>query len=420
MKIFAKILLPIIAFTSTSLASGITIKPTGRFDFSSGFINNKGDKAHNKVSVNRDRFGFMSQGKFILNIKHELENNISYGAQISLHTSSRSDRSTPSHLFFESEAGKWEFGSDKSVMTKMKITGYSNASATGGMWDAWVAPDIRDKKIQYVTNAGNFLDTKTRNVDKIEYSRKISYYTPKIAGFQLGVSYVPDTVNGGSGPVRDDAPDYHVSKLVKGYAFDIKDGVALGLTKEHILNDIASIKLSVLSEFGKVAVKTPTKKEFADAIAETPTNPLIDPKSTKFKKLSTYNIGAELKYGKFAISGCYADFRKSLTGSNPLIDPSDRKKSYLYNVGAKYSFEKISMSGHYFYSNNKKNIVEATTFGVDYKLAPGIMPYAEVTAFRAKGAYKVADGLVGSNRSTKYASDNHHGGLFLVGMKLEF
>ena len=413
MKNFAKILLPIIAFASTSLASDITIKPTGRFDFSSGFIKNKGEKSNNKVSVNRDGFGFLSQGRFILNVKNQLENNISYGAQMALQTSSRSDRSTPSHLFFESDAGKWEFGSDKSVMTKMKITGYSNASATGGMWDAWVAPDIRNKKIQYVTNSGNFLDTKTRNLDKVEYSRKISYYTPKISGFQLGVSYVPDTVNDGGGPVRDDAPDYHmVNKIAKGYAFDIKDGIALGLTKEHKLSEKASVKLSLVSEFGKVAVKKPTTKAFADAVKAQ--DELIDPKNTKFKKLSTYNIGAELKYGKFAVSGCYADFRKSLTASDPLIDPSDRKKSYLYNVGAKYSFNKLSVSAHYFHSDNKKNVVGATTVGVDYKLAPGIMPYAEFTAFNAKGAYKL------KNKDTTYVADNHHGELFLVGIKLEF
>lgn len=413
MKTFAKILFPILALSQTVLASDITIKPTGKFDFTSGFIKNKGDHSNNKVSVNRDGFGFLSQGRFILNVKNQLENNISYGAQIAMQTSTRSDRNTPSHLFFESDAGKWEFGSDKSVMTKMKITGTSNASATGGAWDSWVAPDIRDKKIQYVTNPGNFLDTKTRNVKKIEYSRKVSYYSPKISGFQFGVSYVPDTVNDGGGPIKDDAPDYHlVDKIAKGYAFDIKDGIALGLTKEHQFNDEVSAKLSLVTEFGKVAVKKPTQAELADAT--TAGNSLVDPTGVKFKKLSTYNIGAEVKYGKFAISGCYSDFRKSLTANNPLIDPSDRKKSYLYNIGAKYSFEKTSVSAHYFYSDNKKNTVSATTFAVDYKLAPGIMPYAEVTAFKAKGAYKA------NNNDIVYVSDNHHGGLFLVGLKLEF
>ena len=417
MKTIAALLLPVIAFASSSLASsditGITIKPTGKFDFVAGVLDNKGQNSKELVSVNRNRFGFLSQGRFVLNVKNQLENNISYGAQIALQTTSRSDRNTPSHLFFESDAGKWELGSDKSVMTKMKITGYSNASATGGSWDAWVRPDIRGKDIQYVTNAGNFLDTKTRSLKHIEYSRKISYYTPKLSGFQLGVSYVPDTTNIGGNPIKDDAPDsFHMTKMTKGYAFDIKDGLALGLTKEHKFNDKTSAKLSLVSEFGKVAVKTPTAKQVSDAAAAG--DPLVDPKGVKFKKLSTYNIGAEIKHGKFAISGCYANFRKSLTANKPEIDTVDRKKSYLYNIGAKYSFEKLSMSAHYFHSLNKGNTVDATTVGVDYKLAPGIMPYAEVTAFNAHGSYKA------KNQSTTYTADNHHGGLFLVGIKLEF
>ena len=413
MKNIAKILLPIIAFAGTALASedmtGIRIKPTGRFDFSMGVLDNKGYNSTTKVSPNHNRYGFLSQGRFILNVKNQLENNISYGAQIALNTTSRSDRNTPSHLFFESDAGKWELGSDKSVMTKMKITGTTNAAATGGLWDVWAKPDISDKGIQYVTNPGNFLDAKTRNLNQTEYSRKISYYSPKMAGFQFGVSYVPDTSNNGGTPIKDNGPDnVHLKQLASNYSFDIKDGVALALTKEHKLRDNASAKVSVVTEYGKVVVNQPTAKQLAA------TNPPVNPQGVKFKKLRTYAIGAELKYGKFAISGCYANFMKSLTANNPQIDPADRKKSYLYGVGAKYSFEKLSMSMHYFYSDNKKNTVAATTFAVDYKLAPGLMPYAEVTAFNAKGAYKAV------NQSTNYTSNSHRGGLFLVGMKLEF
>ena len=422
MKTIAKILLPIIAFANTSLASEdmtvIRIKPTGKFDFSMGVIDNKGHNSTKKISTNHNKYGFLSQGRFTLNVKNQLENNISYGAQIALNTTSRSDRTTPSHLFFESDAGKWEFGPDKSVMTKMKITGYTNASATGGMWDVWVNPDINDKGVQYVTNASNFLDSKMRSGKQVEYSRKISYYSPKISGFQLGVSYVPDTSNNGGSPIKDGSPDaLHLNKIVSGYSFDIKDGVALALTKEHKFSDKASAKISVVTEFGKVVVNQPTAAQLITAAAVPAggvANPLVDPKGVKFKKLQTYNIGAELKYGRFAISGGYANFMKSLTANNPLIDPADRKKSYLYSVGAKYSFEKLSMSTHYFYSDNKKNTISATTFGIDYKLAPGLMPYAEVTAFNAKGAYKAL------NQSTNYTTDNHHGGLFIVGIKLEF
>lgn len=413
MKNFAKMLLPILAFAHSSLAAdGVTIKPNGKFDFAAGILDNRGYNSKELVSVNKNRFGFLSQAKFVLNIKNQLENNISYGAQISLGTSTRSDRSTPSHLFFESDGGKLEFGSDKSVMTKMKITGWSNASATAGSWDAWARHDIRGNNIQYVTNPSNFLDTKVRHVKQLEYSRKISYYTPKLAGFQLGISYIPDTLNMGGTPLKDDAPDYHINKVVSGYGFDMKDGIALGLTKEHMFSDKLSAKLSLVGESAKVAVKIPSAADTAAAIKAG--NPLVSPVGVKFKKLRTYNIGAEVKYGQFAISGCYADFRKSLTANNVLIDPADRKKSYLYNVGAKYSFEKLSISATYFHSNNKKNTIDSFTIGTDYKLAPGIMPYAEVTTFNAKGWYKKL------NNDTTYISDNHHGIVALVGMKLEF
>ena len=80
MKNIAKILLPIIAFAGTALASedmtGIRIKPTGRFDFSMGVLDNKGYNSTTKVSPNHNRYGFLSQGRFILNVKNQLENNI--------------------------------------------------------------------------------------------------------------------------------------------------------------------------------------------------------------------------------------------------------------------------------------------------------------------------------------------------------
>lgn len=72
-------LLPIIAFASTALASeditGIHVKPVGRFDFSMGALDNKKHNATEKVTTNHNRYGFLSQGRFILNIKNQLENN---------------------------------------------------------------------------------------------------------------------------------------------------------------------------------------------------------------------------------------------------------------------------------------------------------------------------------------------------------
>lgn len=416
MKNWSKVFIPLFLFSNTVLATsaeelkGISISPKARFDFMIGALDNKGMNSSEKISPNHHDFGFLSQGRFVLNIQNKLDNNITYGAQVAVQTTSRPDRNTPTHLFFESDAGKFELGADKSVTTKMKITGYSQSAATGGLWDVWVRPDIRNKDIQYVTNASNFLDSKSRNVKHTEYSRKVSYYTPKISGFQFGVSYIPDTTNIGAEPLGDDdIENFHMNKIVKGYKFDIKDGVGLGVTKEHNVNDDLSVKLSLVGEYGKVVPKKPTIAE----INKDPNNPLVDPEGAKFKKLQTYNIGAEVKYGKLGFAASYANFNKSLTSNNPLIDPADRKNTHIYTIGSKYGFEKLNLSANYFHSTHKKNVVEALTLGADYKLASGILPYAEVTYFKAKGAYKA------KHRDTQYIKDKHNGLLLLMGIRME-
>ena len=195
MKYIAKILLLILSFSQVVTAEeGITIKPKGRFDFVLGIMDHK-VKNLKRVSAHRNNFAFLSNASFTINATNRLSEDMAYGVQIALATSSRSDRKIQSHLFFESPAGKWELGSDKSAANKMKITGSSNASATGGAWDMWVKPDIRGHNVQYITNTGSFLDTKMRDPKNSEYSRKITYYTPEIYGFQGGISYIPDSTN---------------------------------------------------------------------------------------------------------------------------------------------------------------------------------------------------------------------------------
>ncbi len=398
MKNLIKILLPILALSQSALAAeaGITVKPKGAFDFTFGAINNHGSLGDRKISVNRDRIGFLSQASVTINVENRLSEDLAYGAKLALVTDTRNDRKTPSSIYFESPAGKWELGSDKSATTKMKITGTSNVAATGGTWDVWAKPDIRNNGIQYVTNLGNFVDTKTRNVNDLEYARKITYFTPEMMGFQAGVSYIPDTANIGSNTIKH-APT-HLHLVAPGYSFDIKDAIAWGVSQKYKANDDLSFKASVVGEVGKVVPKiTDVTKAVAGA---------------KFKKLRTYTVGAEVKYAKFAISGCYSNYMKSLTANG--VDDVDRKKTEIYNIGGKYSFDQLSVSLSYLRSNHKKNIVNATTLAADYKLAPGILPYAEVTAFNAKGWYKNAP------TATTYTADKHSGWLLLTGVRVEF
>lgn len=400
MKKLIKIILPILAFAQTTVAleeTGLTVKPKGSLDFSFGAIKDNGPHDKKTVTTNRDGIGFFSSAGVSINVENRLEEDLVYGAKVALTTSTMSDRKVPTMAYFESRAGKFEVGSDKSAASKMRITAYSNSSATGGIWDMWVTPDIRGRKIPYQTNPGGFLDQKTRTYKDLEFSRKITYFTPEMSGFQAGISYVPDTTNSGHKTMKD--PTYHMMAITSGYSFDIRDGVAWGITQKIKANDDLSFKLSLTGETGK-----PVARAVKDGVVSSEIT-----KNIKFKRLRTYVAGAEMKYAQFALSASYADFMKSMTS---ILDDHGYTKSTVKTLGGKYSLEQLSCSITGFASDHKKNKVDAITLATDYKLAPGLLPYAEITFYKASGWYKDAKNIRNS--------DSHRGTLFILGMRMEF
>lgn len=372
---------------------GVSVRLSGSADFSAVAINHSGPKDKRAVSTHKDNLALYTTAKVTVHAENKIDEDTKYGANIALSTATRNARSTPTEFYFESRAGKLEVGSGKSAVSKMKITGDNSAVAAKGRWDTFVKADVRSHNITYFSNMGNFLDTKTRNLTKTEYSRKISYYTPMMAGFQVGVTYVPDSTNHGGSTVN--TPEYHVKNyMATGHQFAIKDGIGYGLTFENEVSKDFKYKFAVVGETGKVI---PMKMDNT-------------PVTSKFKNLKTYTVGANFEYGNFSFSGAYADYMKSFTSAD--VDPGIKKDIKLYSVGAGYHHNDWGFSIMHFSSKAKKNTINATTLGIDYKVAPGLLPYAEITPFSAKGSY-----LDSNNVRQK---DKFNGTFFVAGVKLEF
>ena len=399
MKKTVKYLLPLLISSNVAMAGsccggdGVSVKLSGSADFSAVAINHSGPKDKRAVSVNKDNLALFTTAHLTVSAENKIDEDTKYGAKIAVATATRNARSAPTEFYFESRAGKLELGSGKSAVEKMKITGGTSAVAAKGRWDTFVKADIRGNNISYFSNMGNFLDTKTRNLTHTEYSRKVSYYTPKMSGFQLGISYIPDSSNHGGTTVKD--AEYHVKNcMAPGHQFAIKDGVGYGATFENEVSKDFKYKFAVVGETGKVI---PKKIDGTDVTA-------------KFKNLKSYTVGANFEYGDFSFSGAYADYMKSFTSAD--IDPDIKKDIKLYSFGMGYHYGDLGMSIMHFSSKAKKNTINATTLGIDYKLAPGLLPYAEITPFSAKGSYLDTNNV--------RQSDKFHGTFFVAGVKLEF
>jgi hypothetical protein len=382
-----------------SVQSSLTLKLEGVFDFQSGFRKQgklKGDEKN--VSDNRGNFAFATSSAFSATVSNEVDG-VKYGAKIVLLPTTKAKGSVGyngSHLFLESDYGKVEVGAPHDAGAKMRLLG-NDVAAGPGAWDAYSKFGEEVKYKGLATEFGVFPDyffdrdfkTKIGRLnDGTEPARKISYYTPEFNGFQFGISYIPDSGNVGgasSAPGVDSKSGIITAQLdsVKDQHYmvinrNVKDAFSLGLSYKCNIADGIDLKLAVTGEYGKPATKI---KEFdkSKAADDAKDKPVAE---HKLSALKTYNIGAALTYGNFGYSVSYGSLNKSLTSKQ--YHKTGRDTKY-YQGAVAYTQGPIKTSVTYFKSNCFKNTVDAVTLGTEYKMLPGLLPYAEIAYFQAKG-----------------------------------
>jgi len=379
------------------VVSDLKVELSGYADFQAGLRNQNhlsGDEKN--VSKNRNNFAFYNSAAMVANVSNKVSD-VTYGGKIVLVPTAKRKGSASyngSHIYMESDFGRVEAGSPFSASSNMMVDG-GDIYVGSDDWDRYADFStkhlMQESEVQpsFATFAEFFLDDKlATNLDQRSYSsepaRSISYYTPKFAfgnstKLQAGVSYAPDSSNTGA-----DNPDTHSSgvdirnvKLRNIDRFEIdrtvKDAISGGIALEQNLGDGIDLKVGITGEYGKAAGKA--KKFATDAADEVPTE-------FKLSNLRTFNIGAILNVGNFSCAGSFGSLGKSLT--TPEFHKTGRKTSY-YTGTVAYKQGPFAASVSYFKSDQFKNTVDAVSIGTQYKMAPGFVPYAEISGFSLKG-----------------------------------
>lgn len=302
--------------------------------------------------------------------------------------------------------GHVEMGSNDGVARTMKVDASSIARATGGIDGDWtyfadvntITPAAGGAAAHGAGSAGT-LTGATGNANFITGPRlpvehgpatgffneawgnnnKITYYTPKFSGFQLGVSYSPDLENRGQLTDR-------VNTLGTGSvsARDIWEGA---LSYEGQWDQIG-FAAAVTGQTGK-AVNVGTVSTLED--------------------LNAWNVGAKVSYMGFSLAGSYGDWDDSLTSNTPGVDA----KADYWTVGGAYETGPFGASVTYLQSNSQiagadnDNEFQSVSVGVDYKLAPGLTPFVEWTYYDID-----PQGSAGAN--------DNQGNVVIVGSQLSF
>jgi len=332
-----------------------------------------------------DNRAFRNDNEIHFNIAGKTDSGLGYGAEIDLQAdiNGGGDASPGSSAAGDTNSGitahrtygwvqgdNWghlEFGSNDGVARTLKVDASNIARATGGIdGDYKYFADVNAFTGEVVSGGpnGTFNASVLRsNPNFITAPRlpvengpadgfstdvwgnddKITYYTPRFQGFQLGVSYAPSLTNRGELTSRVEATS-------TGTAHDIWE---FGANYENQFDQIG-FAAGATGELGNVS---------------------NDLTTVKVNDIRAWNGGAKVSFAGFSVAGSYGDWKNSLD-----VDGTD---AWYYTGGLAYEFGPFGASVTYLNSTDKaegySDKFQDVSFGVDYKLAPGLTPFAEYT-----------------------------------------
>lgn len=384
---------------------GLSVKVGGKVDIQYGFINQKAyfkNPANNKnlpqyddnkpAQMNTEGASFTNQQALVSNgeLKFEVEKvvdsctkyglNINADANTSPALSGNPNFASKVFIYMENGVGRFEVGANDGASSEMAFSGEKIAKATGGIdgdYTVWIpygaVGGAANQMLEDTFLTSPALPYSAQNQKK---ANKITYYTPTYNGFKAGFSYVPDvTVQGTT----------YEALSFKGSGY--KNVVEGALSYEHKAENM-SFGLSVTGQMGEARPAY---------ISSTTTKDL--------KKLGAWQVGGQVAYDAFTVAASYGDWGTSGTLKNPVAGTPSKKANF-WTAGVAYDYQDkggasltylnsqrrggFSMNAVDYITANQAAFdgatqkYEALSVGLEYKVMPGLMPYAEFTSFNYK------------------------------------
>jgi len=240
------------------------------------------------------------------------------------------------YAFFEGSFGRIEIGDADGAATQMGYTSPDPAPASGvNSANFYANPPASN-----IAGALGSTPTTYQNWDA--QNTKIAYFTPRMSGFQFGVSYTPSScftgpsVDGAGCPSLGQAPtDNTADKQSEVYQFGA-----------NYTNTFGGIDTAVSATY------------------VTATNELANSSLTKDRE--SYSFGANLGYQDWTVGGSYLHDNKGLVSN----------ETDAWDLGVKYTMGALSVGVQHIESTtafySREDNVKATMIGAGYKIGPGV------------------------------------------------
>lgn len=325
-----------------------------------GYVNFQAAMFDNDAANNSDR-DFQSESELKVTAKGTADNGLEYGAYIEVFASTTDTSNTDEvNLYLKGGWGKLELGDQDGAASAMGFAApYVGIGQVFGSYVDYVPTADRGYR-----NAESAADTFMKVIDTYD-DTKVTYYSPKFAGFQAGVSYVPELGSEGEGVVFTDTTS------------DFRDGFEFGLGYE---GELSGVKVKGVGTYT-----------------------MADSTSNAVEDLSSWGLGLQLGYQGFTFGGNYVD-----DGDSGLASATTNDNVKKYSLGATYEADAWGVGLSYAQVDFDQN-------GVSYDSAGGTGSGGDYTAWGAGATYKIAPGLTAGadlvffdrNRDTGTDSDGY-------------
>ncbi|MEH6474857.1 MAG: porin [Sneathiella sp.] len=347
-----------------------------------------------------------------------LDNGLKFGVNIQLEARATGDQVDETFIFVEGAFGRVNIGSENAASYLMH---YSSPSPVIG----WTLNDSN-------ANASGF-GTPATSATEVSDADKITYFTPRFSGFQLGASYTPDgdeeTGTGASpyAPLKDEgAADEAYSigvnyigkvagvsvKASAGYDLITRSGVdtatvtAATTTATHSFTDGTNTLTNTYVNGALTSASVTGTATVVGAVTSVAVSTTVAAATTTTTSDSTedtdeFSVGLNLGFEGFVVGAAY-----KYTDNN---DGNDDEERHDYNVGVTYGQGPWTVGVQYAgveLDGAGNGNLDAVVIGGKYILGPG------VTAFGGVQYWQGEDDLVGS--------EGDDATVFFVGTALSF
>lgn len=313
-----------------SAEAGVTVSVNGFIRQRVGFATNR--DGHADVGGRTD-VDSQSDSEIHFNARTELDNGIKIRGHVELDANSQDDIIDEQYVQISGNFGQLVLGSENSAAYQMQIFPRTVGIGLGEV-EEWVV------EASGASGSGDSAIEDVRLRFEDNDADKVTYYTPRFAGFQLGMSYVPNTEQDMNGSQAS-------TDAVYG------NGLAVGLNFKRKFDG------------------------FGVGVAGGYTTWLTQPFAHPGANPEGFGAGAELGVGALTFTGGYMSINNLFDGAGDVTDDAQDGYGYAFGVRYKMGPNRFGAMYHHGVVEGKTNIdgedrSDLVFLSADRKLGPGV------------------------------------------------